>query len=207
MALVFLTTAQAENSSAEVGGFQTEIEPLLEKYCYDCHGRQRTKGKVDLTHVGSWSDLEGNPELIEKMIEALDKNEMPPEDEEQPNGDQRTFLLSELKDGFERAVANHKLVVPLRLRRMNRFEYGNAVRDLFDLECWVYSISDRIIRDHNNYFRPESGQMPKVAKVGNRVMGLQQMLENRLFYKMRLSSVCNTVKRTSEIIRVRNKLK
>ena len=180
MAVVFLTTAQAENSSAEVGDFQTEIQPLLEKYCYDCHGRQRTKGKVDLTPVGSWSDLEGNPELIEKMIEALAKNEMPPEDEEQPNDDQRTFMLSELKGGLERAVANHKSVVPLRLRRMNRFEYGNAVRDLFDLECWVYSISDRIIRDHNNYFRPESGQMPKVAKVGNRVMGLQQMLENRL---------------------------
>ena len=116
------------------------------------------------------------------MIEALAKNEMPPEDEKQLSDDQRTFMLSELNKTFDSAVANHQAkVVPLRLRRMNRFEYGNAVRDLFDLECWVYSISDRIIRDHNNYFRPETGKMPKVAKVGNRVMGLQQMLENRLF--------------------------
>ena len=58
---------------------------------------------------------------------------------------------------------------------MNRFEYGNAVRDLFDLESWVYSINDRIIRDHSNYFRPESGEMPKVVRVGNRIMGLQQL--------------------------------
>ena len=63
---------------------------------------------------------------------------------------------------------------------MNRFEYGNAVRDLFDLKSWVYSINDRIIRDHNNYFRPETGKMPKVVRVGNRIMGLQQLLENRL---------------------------
>lgn len=63
---------------------------------------------------------------------------------------------------------------------MNRFEYGNAVRDLFDLDCWVYSIGDRIIRDHNNYFRPETGKMPEVVTAGNRIMGLQQMLENRL---------------------------
>ena len=53
------------------------------------------------------------------------------------------------------------------------------VRDLFDLDSW-YLINDRIIRDYNNYFRPETGKMPKVAKVGNRIMGLQQMLENRL---------------------------
>ncbi|MFP6684213.1 MAG: DUF1592 domain-containing protein, partial [Polyangiaceae bacterium] len=63
---------------------------------------------------------------------------------------------------------------------MNRFEYGNAVRDLFQLRCWVYSINDRIIRNHNDYFRPESGEMPQVVRVGNRIMGLQQMLENRL---------------------------
>ena len=180
-ALVFSSTAQAENPSAKLGDFQDGIQPLLEKHCYDCHGRKKTKGKVDFTGYASWSDLEANPELIEKMIEALAKNEMPPEDEEQPSDDQRTYLLSELNSAFDSAVANHQAkVVPLRLRRMNRFEYGNAVRDLFDLECWVYSISDRIIRDHNNYFRPEIGEMPKVAKVGNRVMGLQQMLEHRL---------------------------
>ncbi|MEM7387734.1 MAG: DUF1587 domain-containing protein, partial [Verrucomicrobiota bacterium] len=179
-ALVFSSPGQAENPSAKVGDFAKGIQPLLENHCYDCHGGKKTKGKVDLTGYSSWSNLEANPELIEKMIEALAKNEMPPEDEAQPSDDQRTLMLSELSSAFDRAVANRQSVVPLRLRRMNRFEYGNAVRDLFDLECWVYSISDRIIRDHNNYFRPETGQMPKVAKVGNRVMGLQQMLENRL---------------------------
>ena len=84
------------------------------------------------------------------------------------------------RSAFKNAMAHSQPVVPLRLRRMNRFEYGNAVRDLFDLKSWVYSINDRIIRDHNNYFRPETGKMPKVARVGNRIMGLQQLLENRL---------------------------
>ena len=178
--LVFASTTQAQTPPTEANNFQNGIQPLLEKHCYDCHGRQKTKGKVDLTPYAFWSDLEANPELIEKLLEVLTKNEMPPEDEAQPSDDQRTFMLSGLNSAFDRATANHQALVPMRLRRMNRFEYGNAVRDLFDLECWVYSISDRIIRDHNNYFRPETGQMPKVAKVGNRVMGLQQMLENRL---------------------------
>ena len=145
-ALVFASTAQAQTPPTEANDFQNGIQPLLEKHCYDCHGRQKTKGKVDLTGYTSWSDLEAHPELLEKMIEALAKNEMPPEDEAQPSDDQRTLLLSELNSAFDRAATNHQGVVPLRLRRMNRFEYGNAVRDLFDLECWVYSISDRIIK-------------------------------------------------------------
>lgn len=181
-ALATSTTAQAEKPSTSLGDFKKGIQPILQKYCYDCHGQKKTKGKVDLTGYTSWADLESNPHLIEQMIGALDKNEMPPEEEPQPSESQRNTILLELNKAFQNAVAHGdgQPVIPLRLRRMNRFEYGNAVRDLFDLESWVYSINDRIIRDHSNYFHPESGEMPKVVSVGNRIMGLQQLLENRL---------------------------
>jgi hypothetical protein len=163
-----------------VKDFGKSIGPILQQYCYDCHGSKKTKGKVKLTDYRSWEDFEKNPELIEKMIGALEKNEMPPEEEEQPSGSQRELMVLELEKVFKNSMAHRQAVVPVRLRRMNRFEYGNVVRDLFDLESWVYSINDRIIRNHNNYFRPETGKMPDVARVGNRIMGLQQMLENRL---------------------------
>jgi hypothetical protein len=178
-ALLLSSTAHATNPSS-VGNFTKGIRPILDQYCYDCHGRKKTKGKVKLTDYTSWAGLQKNPKLIEKMIEALGKNEMPPEEKKQPSDDQRKLMLLELNKAFKKAVAHGQPVVPLRLRRMNRFEYGNAVKDLFNLKSWVYSINDRIIRDHNNYFRPETGKMPKVARVGNRIMGLQQMLENRL---------------------------
>ena len=171
---------KAQDSSARVKDFGKGIGPILQQYCYDCHGSKKTKGKVKLTDYRSWEDFEKNPELIEKMIGALEKNEMPPEEEEQPSGSQRELMVLELEKVFKNSMAHRQAVVPVRLRRMNRFEYGNVVRDLFDLESWVYSINDRIIRNHNNYFRPETGKMPDVARVGNRIMGLQQMLENRL---------------------------
>jgi len=171
---------KAQDSSARVKDFGKSIGPILQQYCYDCHGSKKTKGKVKLTDYRSWEDFEKNPELIEKMIGALEKNEMPPEEEEQPSGSQRELMVLELEKVFKNSMAHRQAVVPVRLRRMNRFEYGNVVRDLFDLESWVYSINDRIIRNHNNYFRPETGKMPDVARVGNRIMGLQQMLENRL---------------------------
>lgn len=179
-ALVCPTLVQAQDAAARVNEFGKGIGAILQEYCHDCHGHTKTKGKVKLTDYASWADFEKNPELLEKMIEALGKNEMPPEEEKQPSSAQRELMVLELEKAFKNAMAHEQPVIPLRLRRMNRFEYGNAVRDLFDLKSWVYSINDRIIRDHNNYFRPETGEMPKVARVGNRIMGLQQMLENRL---------------------------
>ena len=137
-ALACSSLVKAQDSSARANDFGKDIGPILQEYCYDCHGRKKTKGKVKLTDYGSWADLEKNPELIEKMIEALGKNEMPPEEEKQPSGDQRELMLLELEKAFKNAMAHSKPVVPLRLRRMNRFEYGNAVRDLFDLKSWVY---------------------------------------------------------------------
>lgn len=179
-AFVVSSFAHAEKPSAEIRDFQKGVQQIFGKHCYECHGREKTKGKVDLTKYATWADLEEDPELIEEMIEVLDKNEMPPEEELQPTQNQRDLLISELKKAFANSTKHDQPLVPMRLRRMNRFEYGNAVRDLFDLESWVYSINDRIIRDHSNYFRPESGEMPKVVRVGNRIMGLQQLLENRL---------------------------
>jgi len=179
-ACLSVVNAQDPSLPVRANDFGQSIGPILQEYCHGCHGHNKAKGKVRLTNYESWSELEKDPGLIEKMIEALGKNEMPPDEEDQPTGDQRELMLLELERAFRNAMAHHQPAVPLRLRRMNRFEYGNAVRDLFDLKSWVYSINDRIIRDHNNYFRPETGKMPKVARVGNRIMGLQQLLENRL---------------------------
>ena len=178
--LVCGSQVKAQEPSASASNFSQGVGALLKQHCHDCHGREKTKGKVDLTTYRSWEDLEENPELIENLIEVIGKNEMPPEDSKQPTTTQREAMLLGLEKAFKSAMAHRQSVTPLRLRRMNRYEYGNAVRDLFDLKSWVYSINDRIIRDHNNYFRPETGEMPKVAKVGNRIMGLQQLLENRL---------------------------
>ena len=104
--LIFPATAHAEKSSTSVADFEKGIQSIFEQYCYDCHGGKKTKGKVDLTEFASWADLEKNPQLIEKLIEALDKNEMPPEEKKQPGDKQREFMVLELEKAFKKAVAH-----------------------------------------------------------------------------------------------------
>ena len=84
-AFLLSSITQAAEPSKSVDDFSKRVQPILETYCYDCHGRKETGGKVNLTEFSSWKDLEKSPQLIGKMIEALDKNEMPPEDEKQPS--------------------------------------------------------------------------------------------------------------------------
>ena len=68
--LTFLLSSitQAAAIVKSVDDFNRQIQPLLETYCYDCHGQNEPQGKVKLTELLSWKDLEKNPQLIEKMI-------------------------------------------------------------------------------------------------------------------------------------------
>ena len=72
-ALACSSPVKAQDPSARANDFGKGIGPILQEYCYDCHGRKKTKGKVKLTDYGSWADLEKNPELIGKMIEVFRK--------------------------------------------------------------------------------------------------------------------------------------
>ena len=56
------------------------------------------------------------------------------------------------------------------MRRLNRYEYNNAVRDLLKLRGDIYPLPEKVIRS-NNYFDPATGRMPDVVSAGNRTLG------------------------------------
>ena len=63
---------------------------------------------------------------------------------------------------------------------MNRFQYNNAVQDLFALKSVVFTLPERMLRDHSNYFKPAKGKMPPTLKAGSRPLGKSQLIEKRL---------------------------
>ena len=85
--------------------------------------------------------LTGNPktldeaEGLQEILDQLNLAEMPPEDEKQPKSEETrqvvTYLTKVLDQARENARENRGKVV---LRRLNRVEYLNTVRDLFDLK-------------------------------------------------------------------------
>lgn len=156
----------------------SSIMRVFQKHCVQCHGQGgKVKGKVNLLEIETLKDLSEHPELLGNLIEVIDFEEMPPEDQPQLSSEGRLALLNELKilSVSAKSDMNHAPI-----RRMNRFQYDNAIVDLFQLKGVVYSLPERMMREHKNYFKPETGKMANTVTVGSRPLGKSQMIEQRL---------------------------
>ena len=67
--------------------------------------KEKIKGDLNLFELKSVADFTKDPELIQTMIDVLDFEEMPPEDEEPLGSDTREAMLSHLTELFEFAMA------------------------------------------------------------------------------------------------------
>lgn len=158
------------------------IMNTLQQHCVPCHGANgKTKGGLDLTLLNNRQAFIAHPEVLNQLHDVLAFNEMPPEDEPPLPSSERDLLLENIKlllNSTPKAPTN--LDHTTTLRRLNRFQYNNAVVDLFDLQCVVFSLPEQMMREHRDYFKPETGKMPDTVTVGSRPLGKSQMIEKRL---------------------------
>ncbi len=165
---------------AETDAFTKVLAPALQKHCVKCHGAtEEIEGEVNLKKLQN-ADLTTNLELLRRLINVLDLKEMPPDYGPALDPKLRQQLIEELRRR-ERSAASKKHGFPhTPIRRMNRFQYNNAVIDLFDLKCTVFTLPERMMREHGGYFQPQTGKMADVVTVGSRPLGKSQLIERRL---------------------------
>ena len=72
--------------------FVQDIKPLLERYCFKCHGNKRAKAEVNLEALGTRPDFSRDGRMWEKVHHMLNQREMPPEQKPQPTEDERSLL-------------------------------------------------------------------------------------------------------------------
>ena len=72
-------------------GFKAEVKPFFETYCIECHGPEKSKGKITLHTLDGdlAAGADGELERWERILEVLESGEMPPEDEPQPSEAER----------------------------------------------------------------------------------------------------------------------
>ena len=94
--LIFLLTVTLLLSAPGVlrgqDTFPSQVEPLLEKYCYRCH---QQRGKANLKLATLDPDIAGGPdaETWHDVLNRLNRGEMPPEDAPPlPDGDRETIV-------------------------------------------------------------------------------------------------------------------
>ena len=151
-----------------------EARALMKQHCFRCHRAKKVKGKVNLEALAKRSDVLKDVELARHAAEALAKAEMPPEDEPQPAKGERAKLAAFFEGVVDEYVTANTTLEPVVMRRLNRYEYNNAVRDLLELRGDIYPLPEKVIRS-SQYFDPASGRMPAGVTVGNRTLGKFQV--------------------------------
>ncbi|MEM7011350.1 MAG: DUF1592 domain-containing protein [Verrucomicrobiota bacterium] len=120
----------ASGGSSVTVDYQRDVEPILIEYCYDCHGDGMDKGEVALDAFENDQQLRDALELWQGVHHSVEALLMPPSNKPQPNDDDRAMITA----WIESDVFNLDPARPdpgrVTIRRLNREEYRNSIRDL-----------------------------------------------------------------------------
>jgi hypothetical protein len=110
-----------------------DVNAVVQKYCAGCHSERMKSGGLVLQDLHPATTASTHAATWEKAILKLRGGMMPPSGAARPDEPTMTALITGLENLLDRtalasADPGHKPV-----HRLNRTEYGNAVRDLLDL--------------------------------------------------------------------------
>jgi mono/diheme cytochrome c family protein len=108
---------------------------FVQKYCLSCHGAEKKRGDLDLSGFRDEAAVVATRKVWSKAVRAVRDGEMPPKGAPQPTADEREAFAEAVRGALRRADAG-KPRDPGRvtIRRLNRAEYNNTVRDLCQIE-------------------------------------------------------------------------
>ncbi len=132
LALVPCAPLRAADEAADASRlFQQDIKPLLNEFCSACHNPDKKKGHLNLEDYTKEPPRIEDREMWEQTRDMLQSREMPPEGKPQPTEETRQKLIDYIDSRLASFRCDDK-VLPGRvtLRRLNRAEYNNTIRDL-----------------------------------------------------------------------------
>jgi len=130
-----------QNKAASAGPSPVSSQrQFLDRYCVTCHNDRLMTGGLSLIQADP-AKPSAQPELWEKVVRKLRTSTMPPPNAPQPSEPDRLATVKWLETSLDAASAARP--DPGRtetLRRLNRTEYQNAIRDLLALDIDAASL-------------------------------------------------------------------
>ena len=132
--------APASSSLAESGpqldpaaaeAFAGQVKPFLNKYCTHCHGGEKPKADLNLDKYAEAAAAAKDRSVWEKVLENVRDGLMPPDPETKPGQAERDAVTGWIEKQFvEIDCGLAKDPGRVTIRRLNRTEYNNTIRDL-----------------------------------------------------------------------------
>ncbi|MDC0373288.1 DUF1587 domain-containing protein, partial [bacterium] len=116
-------------------------QTFFKTHCLDCHDSATQEGGVDLETLSFTIATIEQAERWQKVMNVLNSGEMPPEDSERPDGNEKADFLDDLAHTM---VSARKSLADsggrITMRRLNRREYQNTIEQLLGLKVDVLSL-------------------------------------------------------------------
>jgi mono/diheme cytochrome c family protein/cyclophilin family peptidyl-prolyl cis-trans isomerase len=132
-----LALIAAEKSPADgpaLAHFQKVVSPILREHCYECHGDGAKKGGLDFEALTAGDRILHNPQLWLKVLRNTRAHIMPPPGEKQPTVAEQRALEQWIKTGGFGLDPGQPDPGRVTVRRLNRTEYRNTLRDLIGVD-------------------------------------------------------------------------
>jgi mono/diheme cytochrome c family protein len=110
-----------------------QYRALLDRYCVTCHNERLKTASLMLDKMDVASPGDG-AETWEKVVLKLRAGQMPPARAPRPDAAAYKSFVAYLEGELDRAAAAHPNPGQIGIRRLNRAEYTNAVRDLLAID-------------------------------------------------------------------------
>lgn len=115
----------------------TAVEPgaFFTRHCEKCHSGEKPKGGFDIARLPADFSDASNREHWQRVLEQVQSGEMPPEDKPRPPEQDTNAAVAWIRRQVDAAeMARRAEEGRVVLRRLNRAEYANTMRDLLGVE-------------------------------------------------------------------------
>src|SRR5215470_15114581 len=116
-----------------------ELQSLAARYCVTCHNDRLKTGTLSLEHI-DFGDITRDRAVLERVTRKLLVGAMPPQGMPRPEPAVLKAFAAAIEARLAADAAAHPDPGRAPLRRLNRTEYANAIRDLLDLDVDVSAL-------------------------------------------------------------------
>jgi len=135
-ALAAMFPVHVDESRADLAVAEDAPHPFVGRYCMSCHDSEERAANLAFDEL-DFEHVSANPDVWEKVVRKLNAGLMPPSGNPRPKDEEREDFVRQLTLRLDEA-APAPAAVPVR--RLNRTEYANVIRDLLGLQIDVSAL-------------------------------------------------------------------
>ena len=114
--------------------FEKNVAPVMKKYCISCHSGAKAAGAIALDTVTTTAQMMKVRHDWERVAANVEGGTMPPDGMPKPTAAEKETVAHFIQSAFTKADCNLNDPGRVTMRRLNRAEYNNTVRDLLGVD-------------------------------------------------------------------------